>query len=227
MAKAIRVKGKNLARTPGVNPTLVLSSTVGPVVATAYHFSVLLELDNVLKALPTEAHSTIKGSKLAHHRLRAIQDDPDGSLCEFGEKAIALLPTIAKDLKADCDKYIATPWLSDYKDVLPFITAHIAEVVAEHETPTLPLLGLVLLWAFLEKRNALTNIVPWFISYASIPAITRDDILNRLANMHYEEYITRLSADELFEFLTSENERARIKAKNKVRLELAGELDEA
>jgi hypothetical protein len=75
----------------------------------------------------------------------------------------------------------------------------------------------------IAKKTFCRKYVSLFILYGAESIITNDVLLSKLGQSHYEEYITRLPASDLMEFLTSDSEKARIKASNKVKQDANGE----
>lgn len=153
-----------------------------------------------------------------------FEEDQDGWLARVVDFAGKNVSAIINELKQEYEKYKNTKWLqNDYGDIHEFIFEHIEET-AYSSAPAI--ISLAAYWVTQPSKAFLIHIVPWFIRYGKQEDITNDDMMNRFANRHHDEYIIRLPSDELFEFLTSDKDSARVMAKNKVKASLLGDEDE-
>lgn len=220
--KSIRVRGKNLTRS-SVKLDMFDSPNWEAIQASCFVLCEKLEL-------PTfEGLANYRGkvSAMASSTISAkFEEDPDAVLDTFLEKAIGILEGPIQHFDYVFMKTANTKWLADYEGVFEIIIPNLIKVIEEGENTAAALIELFTLYYFYEERAGLVQLAPWYIRYASQEAITEDTLLNKLCNVFHDEYIVRLPANELFEFLTSEKEQARIKAKNKVAMDLIGELDE-
>lgn len=223
--KNIRVKGKNKTRLPGKNPFVVFRHDSDTFSAKVYLLCQQLELPCLEHISQYQKpHCVPSNYTTAEAELEA---NPEKVLHSTLELCLIQFEKVWDYFQHAYQTFEGGKWLADYKNVYPIILPKLKESAEESEEIQLALLELFCLYLFLEERHALIALVPWYIRYAPVEDITDDRLINVLASLHHDEYIARLPADELFEFLTSDKESARIRAKNKVTMEMMGEFDEA
>lgn len=153
-----------------------------------------------------------------------FEQDEDGWLEKVIDYVGQRVPFMLEQLKQTYHHYKTTKWLkNDYGDIHEFVFEHLEET--SYSSP-LALISLATYTLTQSPRAQLIYIIPWFIRYGAQEHITNDQMLNKFAIPYHDEYIVRLPGDELFEFLTSEKDQARIMARNKVKAELLEDTDE-
>lgn len=225
MTKDIRVKGKNQTRLPGTNPFVVMRNHSHRLPAMVYLLCQTLELpclEHLSQYAVPENVPDVYTEVFAQ-----LEIAPDQVLHSALDLMLVELETVHSYFQRCFLSHEESKWLADYEAVYPIFLPKLKEVIEQSEEVPQALLELFSFYYFLEERHALVALVPWYIRYAPVEDITDERLLNVLAKPHHDEYIARLPSDELFEFLTSDEESARVRAKNKVKMDAMGEFDEA
>lgn len=213
--KDIKVKNKEETVLPYKNIHYLEESSLVVKISKRLSLPIFKEIKRGIKGF-LEATELGLMSEYYLEKTKIIIEDPEEAYRQAVTLVINAVPTIIENNKRVYEEYKDTKFLADYNDAHEIVLQNQEQVLDSLED-LLGLFDFYLIDLFCNEKTRLHFLIEWYIKYAPLDLLRDNELLNKLADRYYKLFISRLPADELFEFLTSEREGARIMAKNKVK----------